>query len=75
VLAQTARYYLDVQCEETEMLKARVRGDLTAYGNAVIALQKHSVDALSEPDKATGFKEAEKLAERAMLTTKLPARN
>lgn len=56
-----------MQCEERKDLKALARSDLTAYGDAVVALQRHSIDALSALDELGDFEKAQKLAERAML--------
>ena len=55
------------RCKTREMLKARVRADLKAYGDAVAILQEHSVAALSALDEPGGFKRAQELAERARL--------
>jgi hypothetical protein len=55
------------QCKTREMLDARVRAELKAFGDSVAILQKHSVAALSALDDPSGFKKAQELAKRTKL--------
>jgi hypothetical protein len=55
------------RCKTGAMLKARVRAELKAYGDAIAVLQKNSIAALSALDDQSGFKKAQEIAERAKL--------
>jgi hypothetical protein len=59
---------MSARCKTREMLQARVRAELKAYGDAIAVLQQHSIAALSAlDDPGKGFKKAQELAERARL--------
>ena len=56
------------RCKTREILKARARAELKVYADAIAALQKHSIAALTAlDDPKGGFKKAQELAERARL--------